>query len=63
MEERPPKKTEITLKNIELIRKAEKSIKIIQPYVQNIEELEAELIEAMESRGVSLEIITSRKRD
>ena len=46
-----------------MIRSAQKNIRIIQPYVQNIDELEDLLIEAMEKRGVKLEIITARNRD
>jgi cardiolipin synthase len=46
-----------------MIRSAQKNIRIIQPYVQNIDELEDVLIEAMEKRGVKLEIITARNRD
>ena len=33
LEERPPSTTQITDKKLELIRKAKKSIKIIQPYI------------------------------
>jgi hypothetical protein len=46
-----------------MIRSAQKNIRIIQPYVQNIDELEDLLIEAMEKRGVNVEIITARNRD
>lgn len=45
-----------------MVKKANRSIRIIQPYVQNIGELEDELIEAMK-RNVKVEIITARKRD
>jgi len=63
LEERPPSKTEVTDHILHLVRSAQSSIRIIQPYVQNIEEVEHELFEAMEKRGVSVEIITARKRD
>ena len=63
LQERPPIHTEITDNVLDIISKANKSIRIIQPYVQNIEELEYELTEAMEKRGVKLEIITARIRD
>ena len=33
LEEMPPTKTQVTSKLLEIINKAEKSIKIIQPYV------------------------------
>jgi phosphatidylserine/phosphatidylglycerophosphate/cardiolipin synthase-like enzyme len=46
-----------------MIRSAQKNIRIIQPYVQNIDELEDLLIEAIEKRGVNVEIITARNRD
>jgi len=46
-----------------MIRSAQKNIRIIQPYVQNIDELEDLLIEAIEKRGVKVEIITARNRD
>lgn len=48
---------------LEIIQKAERNIRIIQPYVQNVEEVEEALFEAMEKRGVAVEIITARKRD
>lgn len=59
----PPKHTEVTDKLLEIIQKAEKNIKIIQPYVQNVEEIESALVEAIEKRGVEVEIITARNRD
>ena len=46
-----------------MVKSAEKSIRIIQPYVQNIDELEEQLIEAMENRGVKVDIVTARNRD
>lgn len=46
-----------------MIKQAQTNIRIIQPYVQNIDELEDLLIEAMEKRGVKVEIITARNRD
>ena len=46
-----------------MIKTAESKIRIIQPYVQNIDELEDQLIEAMTKRNVSLEIVTARNRD
>lgn len=63
MAESPPDKTEVTTKLLEIINKAEKNIRIIQPYVQNVEEVEEALFEAMEKRGVEVEIITARNRD
>ena len=59
----PPIKSEVTSKLLEIINKAEKSIKIIQPYVQNVDEIEHALFEAIEKRGVDVEIITARHRD
>lgn len=59
----PPAHTEVTDKLLEIIQSAQKSIKIIQPYVQNVEEVESALLEAIEKRGVQVEIITARKRD
>ena len=59
----PPKSTEVTDSILEIIGKAERSIRIIQPYVQNVEEIEEALFEAMDKRGVEVEIITARKRD
>jgi phosphatidylserine/phosphatidylglycerophosphate/cardiolipin synthase-like enzyme len=41
---------------------AETSIRIIQPYVQPIEELEDVLVKALE-RGVTVEIVSARLRD
>lgn len=46
-----------------MIKDAKKVIRIIQPYVQNVEELEDLLVEAMEKRGVKVEIVTARIRD
>ena len=46
-----------------MIKRAQKSIKIIQPYVQNVEELDSLLTEAIEQRGVQVEIVTARIRD
>ena len=46
-----------------MIKKAENKIRIIQPYVQNIDELEDQLIEAMEKRNVEVDIVTARNRD
>lgn len=48
---------------LDIIKQAKHSIKIIQPYVQNVEELEDLLVEAMEKRGVEVEIVTARIRD
>ena len=48
---------------LRIINEAQSSIKIIQPYVTNIEEVEHALFEAIEKRGVDVEIITARKRD
>lgn len=46
-----------------MIKTAESNIRIVQPYVQNIDELEDQLIEAMVKRGVSVDIVTARNRD
>ena len=46
-----------------MIKSAESKIRIIQPYVQNIDELEDTLIDAMVKKGVNLEIVTARNRD
>jgi phosphatidylserine/phosphatidylglycerophosphate/cardiolipin synthase-like enzyme len=46
-----------------MIKQAKHSIRIIQPYVTNVEELEDLLVEAMTKRGVKVEIITARIRD
>ena len=46
-----------------MIKTAESRIRIVQAYVQNIDELEDQLIEAMVKRGVRLEIVTARNRD
>ena len=48
---------------LQMIKSAQSKIRIIQPYVQNIDELEDTLIEAMKKRGVELEIVTARHRD
>jgi sugar-specific transcriptional regulator TrmB len=45
-----------------MIRSATQSIKIVQPYVQNIEELEEELVSAMK-RDVKVEVVSARNRD
>ena len=63
LNEMPPKTTEVTSKLLEIIDKAVDNIKIIQPYVQNIEEVEQALFDAMNKRGVKVEIITARNRD
>ena len=55
--------TEVTDKLLEIIKKAQKNIRIIQPYIQNVEEIENAIIEAIDERGVEVEIITARKRD
>jgi phosphatidylserine/phosphatidylglycerophosphate/cardiolipin synthase-like enzyme len=46
-----------------MIKEASHTIRIIQPYVQNIDELEDVLVEAMVSRGVKVEIVSARHRD
>ena len=46
-----------------MIKSAKTNIRIIQPYVQNIDELEDQLIKAMTERNVKLEIVTARNRD
>lgn len=45
-----------------MCKEAETSIKIIQPYVQPIEELEEVLGKALD-RGVTVEIVSARLRD
>lgn len=62
LEERPPSKLEVSHEILEMIRHAESNIRIIQPYVQNIDELETLLVDAMK-RNVKVEIITARNRD
>ena len=63
LEETPPKRVEVSRAVLEMIKRAERSIKIIQPYVQNVDELEDLLVEAARDRGVDVEIITARIRD
>jgi phosphatidylserine/phosphatidylglycerophosphate/cardiolipin synthase-like enzyme len=63
LEESPPEKTEVSTAVLEMIKRAEKSIRIIQPYVTNVDELEDLLIEAARDRGVKVEIVTARIRD
>ena len=64
LNEMPAKQTtEVTDKLLEIIKKAQKNIRIIQPYIQNVEEIENAIIEAIDERGVEVEIITARKRD
>lgn len=60
--EQPPKKLEISRAVIDMCSEAETSIRIIQPYVQPIEELEDVLVKALE-RGVTVEIVSARLRD
>ena len=48
LNEMPPKHTEVTDKLLEIIKKADKSIRIIQPYIQNVEEVEDAIVEAIE---------------
>jgi hypothetical protein len=52
IEEQPPLRTEVSTAILDMIKSAKKSIRIIQPYVQNVEELEDLIVEAMEKRGV-----------
>lgn len=54
---------EISAQVLEMIKNAQTNIRIIQPYVQNIDELEDQLVEAMTKRNVSLQIVTARNRD
>lgn len=63
LQETPPEATEVSKAVLDIIKEAKHSIKIIQPYVQNVEELENLLVEAMEKRGVKVEIVTARIRD
>ena len=46
-----------------MIKSAQKRIRIIQPYVQNIDELEDQLVSAIKDRGVEVDIVTARNRD
>jgi len=46
-----------------MLKGAKHKIRIIQAYVQNVEEIEDLIEEAMEKRGVEVEIITARIRD
>lgn len=61
--EQPPKKLEISKSVIQMCREAKHNIRIIQPYVQPIDELEDALIEALEKRNVRVEIVSARIRD
>jgi phosphatidylserine/phosphatidylglycerophosphate/cardiolipin synthase-like enzyme len=63
LEENPPNNLDLSTEILNLISSAQKRIRIIQPYVQNIDELESLLIEAMKERNVEVEIITARNRD
>jgi phosphatidylserine/phosphatidylglycerophosphate/cardiolipin synthase-like enzyme len=63
LEETPPNLTEVSTGVLDMIKQAKKSIRIIQPYVSNVEEFEDLIVEAMEKRGVEVEIITARIRD
>lgn len=47
---------------VEMIEKAEKRIRIIQPYVQNVAKIEDKLKDALK-RGVEVEVVTARTRD
>lgn len=62
LREQPPTHTEISKNMVELVKKAENKIQIIQPYIQNIVELEDALEDAL-NRGVEVEVISARKRD
>jgi phosphatidylserine/phosphatidylglycerophosphate/cardiolipin synthase-like enzyme len=46
LEETPPHKTEVSRAILEMIKRAEHSIQIIQPYVTNVDEFEDMLVEA-----------------
>jgi phosphatidylserine/phosphatidylglycerophosphate/cardiolipin synthase-like enzyme len=46
-----------------MIKRAKKNIKIIQPYITNVDELEDLIVEASRDRKVDVEIITARIRD
>lgn len=63
LEETPPHKVDVSRAVLEMIKKAEKNIKIIQPYVTNVDEIEDLLIEASRDRGIEVEIVTARIRD
>lgn len=63
VEEQPPRKLEVSSTVLSMIKNSRKNIRIIQPYVQNIAELEDLLVEAMTERGVEVEIISARNRD
>jgi len=60
--EEPPKKLKISKSIMEMVREAKHTIRIIQPYVTNIDELEDVLVEAL-NRGVKVEIVSARIRD
>jgi phosphatidylserine/phosphatidylglycerophosphate/cardiolipin synthase-like enzyme len=62
-EETPAHKTEVSTAILEMIKRAERNIKIIQPYVTNVDEFEDLLIQASRDRGVEIEIVTARVRD
>lgn len=63
LSEMPPEQTQVTTMLLEIINEAQENIKIIQPYVQNVEEVEEALFQAIKERDVKVEIITARNRD
>ncbi|CAI2371876.1 unnamed protein product [Moneuplotes crassus] len=62
LREQPPRYTQISESMVNLVKNSKKKIQIIQPYIQNIKELEDALEDAL-NRGVDVEIISARKRD
>jgi phosphatidylserine/phosphatidylglycerophosphate/cardiolipin synthase-like enzyme len=63
LEQTPPDRSDVSTAVLEMIRRAEKNIKIIQPYVTNVDELEDLIVEASRDRKVEVEIISARIRD
>jgi len=60
--ELPPTVTEVSDRMIDMVNKAKRKVRIIQPYIQNVPEFEDALEDAMK-RNVDIEIISARKRD
>ncbi len=63
LEHTPSDKLEVSQAVLEMIKRAKKNIKIIQPYITNVDELEDLIVEAARDRKVDVEIITARIRD
>ena len=62
LREQPPRYTEVSKCFVDIINKSQHKIRIIQPYIQNIVELEDAICDALK-RGVEVEFISARKRD